>query len=601
MKSHLHSMNPGNNGLFSDRPGHFVRSGAVAGVVSVLVFTLAHQLLINNIWLSFPIMAAAGGACGASLAWTYGLLFKRPSFKNWLGYNLFYDAVFLLLAAVSVAVFEPVISMAALLAGGPPPPELTAQGFPLVALFIVLTTAAAALLFRARRWAQWAALLLTSALLLLLLGMNVALIGLVGIPDQGGWVVAEFFGYILLLNAVFVATFILLERTNLSTQLAAAPWPMFFSMSMATTSPAPNTPVKPILWVLSAILTALLLVVLTACGAASPVASSPEPSPTSSSPTNASVPSPTPTPLPPPTNTPTPTPTPDVTANFKTFVDSFGQVTLQYPPGWTLDAIEETDRIQIMIASDQEGFAKVTDEDHSQPVGFLVGEVGLTLDFLSVSARRSGDPERMLDDAIERMRDDAIENARTPFTPVGERSVGERDGMRFASQRFEANNASGTLQGTMTTIVSGMRIALFLSGATVAGADEYLPLVQAAMDSIVVHPWSPEVQADLSTPERTLEALFEAARTGDFTVLAGLCDPLGENDRDTEKICDLAADDPLRASFVEYFGSGKVNGEAVISADGNTAEVPFLFGPNGDLEETMRLIKRDGNWYLLDY
>ncbi|RME82399.1 MAG: hypothetical protein D6775_11015 [Caldilineae bacterium] len=301
--------------------------------------------------------------------------------------------------------------------------------------------------------------------------------------------------------------------------------------------------------------------------------------------------------MPPPTNTPAPTATPDITANFQTFADSFGHVSLQYPPEWTLDAIEETDRVQILIASDQEGFAKVTDEDYSQPVGFLVGEVGLALDLFSVSARRSGDPERMLDEAIEHMRDDAIEN----FTPVGERSVGERDGMRFASQGFEANNASGTHQGTMTTIVNGTRIALFISGATGPGADAYLPLAQAAMDSVVVHPWPPEVQADLSTPEGTLEAVFEAARTGDFTALAVLCDPLRENDRDTQRICDLTADDPLRASFVEYFSSGKLNGEAVISADGNTAEVPFLFGPNGDQEETMRLIKRNGKWYLLDY
>ena len=345
---------------------------------------------------------------------------------------------------------------------------------------------------------------------------------------------------------------------------------------------------------LTAILCMLVPLVLTACGTTAPAASLPGPSPTSSSSTN--VPAPSPTSLP-PTNTPAPTPTPDITANFKTFADSYGHMSLQYPPEWALDATEKTDRVQITIVSDQEGLVKVMEEeDYSPPVGFLAGEVGLELDVISVSARLSGDPERMLDDVME--------SVLAPFKPVGERSIGERDGMKFASQRFEASSASGTLQGAITVVVNGVRMGLFISGATLAGADEYLPLAQAAMGSIVVHPWPPEaVQADLSTPEGTLKAVFEAARTGDFTGLAFLCDPLGENNLDTRRICDLAeaADGFFRASFVEYFRSGKLNGEAVISVDGNTAEVPFLFGPNGDQEETMRLIKRNGKWYLLDY
>ncbi|RME85342.1 MAG: hypothetical protein D6775_03055 [Caldilineae bacterium] len=192
-------------------------------MVSVLAFTLAHQLFINNIWLSFPIMAAAGAACGAGLGWSYGLMFERPTLSSWLAYNLFYDAAFLLLAAASVMIFEPVISMAALLAGGPPPPELTARGFPLVMVFIVLTSLTAAWLFRARGRVQLAALLLASTLLMLLLGMNVAIIGLVGIPGQGWWMVAEFFGYILLLDAVFLAVFALLERKGLAAEGVVSP------------------------------------------------------------------------------------------------------------------------------------------------------------------------------------------------------------------------------------------------------------------------------------------------------------------------------------------------------------------------------------------
>ena len=42
-------------------------------------------------------------------------------------------------------------------------------------------------------------------------------------------------------------------------------------------------------------------------------------------------------------------------------------------------------------------------------------------------------------------------------------------------------------------------------------------------------------------------------------------------------------------------------GDPQISPDGNTADVPFLFGPDGDQEETMVLIRRNGRWYLLQF
>ena len=44
--------------------------------------------------------------------------------------------------------------------------------------------------------------------------MNLSTIGLVVISREGWYVVAEFFGYILLLNAVYVASVTILERRN---------------------------------------------------------------------------------------------------------------------------------------------------------------------------------------------------------------------------------------------------------------------------------------------------------------------------------------------------------------------------------------------------
>lgn len=107
--------------------------------------------------------------------------------------------------------------------------------------------------------------------------------------------------------------------------------------------------------------------------------------------------------------------------------------------------------------------------------------------------------------------------------------------------------------------------------------------------------------APATSPESVVQAVFDAAISGDFGSLKEICDPLGENDGDTQMICDLAADDTNREEFVQYFATGKINGEVKISPDGSEAEVPFLFGPDGDREETMVLINRDGRWYLFGF
>jgi tetratricopeptide (TPR) repeat protein len=105
----------------------------------------------------------------------------------------------------------------------------------------------------------------------------------------------------------------------------------------------------------------------------------------------------------------------------------------------------------------------------------------------------------------------------------------------------------------------------------------------------------------LTSPESVVQAIFDAAKSGDFASLKNLCDPLGENDGDTQGICDLATDDTNREEFVQYFATGRISGDAQISPEGDKAEVPFLFGPDGDREETMGLINRDGQWYLFGF
>lgn len=111
-----------------------------------------------------------------------------------------------------------------------------------------------------------------------------------------------------------------------------------------------------------------------------------------------------------------------------------------------------------------------------------------------------------------------------------------------------------------------------------------------------------------STPESVVATLFAAARSGDFAQLSKLCPPTGENDGDTRDVCslgDAGAENrpPARLSpkdFVATFKDGKIVGTARVN--GSDAEVDILFGEGGKQRpETVRLINRNGNWYLYSF
>lgn len=99
------------------------------------------------------------------------------------------------------------------------------------------------------------------------------------------------------------------------------------------------------------------------------------------------------------------------------------------------------------------------------------------------------------------------------------------------------------------------------------------------------------------TPEQVVELVFEAAKTKNFDLLTGLCDPQGESDGDVKDLCDLKNQPPERQKlFIEYFSKGGINGKAIIGGD--HAEVKIKFGPDGTKDETFKLVRRDGKWYL---
>ncbi len=100
-------------------------------------------------------------------------------------------------------------------------------------------------------------------------------------------------------------------------------------------------------------------------------------------------------------------------------------------------------------------------------------------------------------------------------------------------------------------------------------------------------------------PEKVVQKIFDAAKSGDFSTLKNLCDPTGNGDGDTKDICNIATQPKnVQDDFVNQFKNGSIDGEAVI--EGNVAIVKIKFGPSGTKSEKIELKKIMGIWYLSD-
>lgn len=199
----------------SSFPGRrFLISGALAGAISTLVFTIIHDLFISDIWSMLVVMLPAGALCGAAIGGSYVYLVWQPTWSGWLGYNGLYLGMFAILGVLSELFFEPVMSMAALVAANAPPDDLIIQALPFTAIFTLLMAVAITALYG---WdgRRFGVVLLTGTILVLLLGLNISVIGLVSIPRGSLYLVAEMFALVVLLNVVFVVVFVLLERNSL--------------------------------------------------------------------------------------------------------------------------------------------------------------------------------------------------------------------------------------------------------------------------------------------------------------------------------------------------------------------------------------------------
>lgn len=192
----------------------FLGSGAAAGAMSALAFAAVHDLVISDIWFSAMPMMIAGALCGASIGWTYAFLFATGSIRSWLGYNLIYLGVLGLLGVASVVVFEPVTTIAAVIAANAPPTELFGRAMPMTLIFLLAMTGALGFLF-GRNWRHYLAILVTCTVLVALLGLNISAIGLVYVPRGSAYLIAELFGLVLVLDGVYALGVMVIERRAL--------------------------------------------------------------------------------------------------------------------------------------------------------------------------------------------------------------------------------------------------------------------------------------------------------------------------------------------------------------------------------------------------
>ena len=249
---------------------------------------------------------------------------------------------------------------------------------------------------------------------------------------------------------------------------------------------------------------------------------------------------------------------------------------LLYPEGWVVnpqDNLIQFTPVQDMTAADGPAVALFAGQDHIADTFQVEGDLST----------------------------DSIIDA---FVALAEAQLGDRGAVDLGGEpttlvEIQAEIDGVPVAGILVVWDPAMRPLVALG---LAPASQWGPFSQAFVQMMQSLSFSEPASSgvDFSDPIAVVQAVFDAAATGDFSALAGLCDPLGENDEDSAMICAITDNHASRDSFVEYFGKGKIVGEAILHGD-DQAEVQFLYGPGGDEPETVHLIKRDGKWYLLGF
>jgi hypothetical protein len=286
----------------------------------------------------------------------------------------------------------------------------------------------------------------------------------------------------------------------------------------------------------------------------------------------------------------TPIPTPDPTEGFVEYASANGYFTALYPAHWATSdqarfAEEQLDSFFIMSEA-----GAFNGPQPDAPFAFVNGAV------VPIAAFRNAQLIHLQEEFL-------IQFMGMFATPESDWRVAEQDGFETVSRDYYISPSGMTPEPLLITMQTTMREENVFVVATGTSADfpdsEDRATADLIYSTVKVISSAESLTDDETDPATVLEQVFAAARMEDFGRLADLCDPQGENDGDTETICAITDDHPEQATFVSQFATGGIIGEARV--EGDSAEIDFRFGPNGEWEETMTLINRDGQWYLLDF
>ncbi|WP_319229445.1 DUF4878 domain-containing protein [Draconibacterium orientale] len=103
-----------------------------------------------------------------------------------------------------------------------------------------------------------------------------------------------------------------------------------------------------------------------------------------------------------------------------------------------------------------------------------------------------------------------------------------------------------------------------------------------------------------NTPEGTIEQIFQAAKTEDYSKMRYLLDPYGEYDNDAFSICMIEMlPSESQKEMAEQFKNGRIMNN--ISTNDSTAIIEIAFGPSSNKLEQMHLVKRLNKWYISNF
>jgi hypothetical protein len=191
--------------------------GAVSGALTVLVFSIVHDLWIADIWFNLGPMLMSGALCGLAIVWGYNSAVSRHSTRRWIIYNAVLVGLLVALGGLSFLVLDPRFTMAEAMEMEDALARLIPLALPLM-IGATLVNTILVWIGYGRRPAALIPAFVVQVLLVFLVGHNLAMLGLVEVSGPLVATLVELVGLTALLGFGFAAGVMILDR--LRTQMS---------------------------------------------------------------------------------------------------------------------------------------------------------------------------------------------------------------------------------------------------------------------------------------------------------------------------------------------------------------------------------------------